>query len=179
VGSSPLFFNEEDGTVMNRKDLVQQVEEIVRPMAQRMGLEVVDIQLMGDIHRPLLRVLMDRLEGGISVEECAHANEALSRQLDLYDLFPTSYTVEVSSPGLDRSLRTDADFRRFAGQRAEIKTLAPIEGQRRFRGTLLGIIGDAVVVQIDGRQVHVPKGEIAQARLAVEMEDLRADFGRK
>lgn len=178
MGSNPLFFNEEDGTVMNRKDVVQQVEELVGPIAQRMGLEVVDIQLTGDIHRPLLRVLMDRLEGGITVDECARANEALSRQLDLYDLFPTSYTVEVSSPGLDRPLRTDADFRRFAGQRAEIKTFVPIDGQRRFRGTLLGIIGDAVVVQIDARQVHVPKGEIAQARLAVEMEDLRQDFKR-
>lgn len=177
MGSNPLFFNE-DGIVMNRKDVVQQVEEIVRPIAGRMGLEVVDVQLMGDIQRPLLRVLMDRLEGGITVEECARVNEALSRQLDLYDLFPTSYTVEVSSPGLDRPLRTDADFRRFAGQRAEIKTFAPIEGQRRFRGTLLGIIGDAVVVQIDGRQVHLPKSEIAQARLAVEMEDLRQDFRR-
>jgi len=151
---------------------------MVRPIAQRMGLEVVDLQLMGDIHRPVLRVLMDRIEGGITVEECARVNEALSRQLDLYDLFPNSYTLEVSSPGLDRPLRTDADFRRFAGQRAELKTFAPIDGQRKFRGTLLGIIGDAVVVQIDGRQVHVPKGEIAQARLAVEMEDLRQDFKR-
>lgn len=163
---------------MNRQEVVQQVEEMTRPIAQRMGLEVVDVQLMGDIHRPLLRVLMDRIEGGITVEECARVNEALSRQLDLYDLFPTSYTLEVSSPGLDRPLRTDADFRRFAGQRAEIKTFAPIEGQRKFRGTLLGIIGDAVVVQIDERQVHLPKGEIAQARLAVEMEDLRQDFKR-
>ncbi|MBI2246689.1 MAG: ribosome maturation factor RimP [Armatimonadetes bacterium] len=164
---------------MNRKELVQQVEEMARPVAARMGLEVVDVQLLGEIHRPLLRVLMDRPEGGISVEECARVNEALSRQLDLYDLFATSYTLEVSSPGLDRPLRTDADFRRFAGRRAEITTYAPIDGQRRFRGMLLGVLGDAVVVQIDERQVHVPKGEIAQARLAVEMDDLRADFGRK
>ncbi|MBI2200593.1 MAG: ribosome maturation factor RimP [Armatimonadetes bacterium] len=164
---------------MNRKELVQQVEEMARPVAARMGLEVVDVQLLGEIHRPLLRVLMDRPEGGITVEECARVNEALSRQLDLYDLFATSYTLEVSSPGLDRPLRTDADFRRFAGRRAEITTYAPIDGQRRFRGMLLGVLGDAVVVQIDERQVHVPKGEIAQARLAVEMDDLRADFGRK
>ena len=164
---------------MNRKEVVQQVEEIVRPLAQRMGLEVVDVQMVGDIHRPVLRVLMDRPDGGITVEECARANEALSRQLDLYDLFASSHTIEVSSPGLDRPLRTDADFRRFAGRRAEITTFAPIAGQRRFRGMLLGVVGDAVVVQIDARQVHVSKGEIAQARLAVEMEDLRADFGRK
>lgn len=163
---------------MNRKEVVQQVEEMVRPIAQRLGLEVVDVQMVGDIHRPLLRVLMDRLEGGITVEECVRANEALSRQLDLYDLFASSYTLEVSSPGLDRPLRTDADFRRFAGRRAEITTFAPIAGQRRFRGMLLGVVGDAVVVQIDERQVRVPKGEIAQARLAVEMDELRQDFQR-
>lgn len=166
-------------SIMNRKEVVEQVEEMARPVAARMGLEVVDIQLLGEIHRPLLRVLMDRPEGGITVEECARVNEALSRQLDLYDLFATSYTLEVSSPGLDRPLRTDADFRRFAGRRAEITIYAPIDGQRRFRGMLLGVLGDAVVVQIDERQVHVPKGEIAQARLAVEMDDLRADFRRK
>lgn len=164
---------------MNRREVVQQVDEMARPIAQRLGLEVVDVQLLGELHRPVLRVLMDRPDGGITVEECAKANEALSRQLDLYDLFATSYTLEVSSPGLDRPLRTDADFRRFAGKRAEIKTYAPIDGQRRFRGMILGVVGDAVVVQVDGRQVHVPKGEIAQARLSVEQEDLRQDFQRK
>lgn len=161
---------------MRREGFVQQVYEMLRPIAARMGLETVDVEVSGEAHHAVLRVLMDRPEGGITVEECAKVSEALSRQLDLYDLFQHRYTLEVSSPGLDRPLRTDADFRRFAGRRAEITTYAPQEGQRRFRGILLGVIGDAVVLQLDQRQVQVPKNQIAQARLVVDMEDLRADL---
>lgn len=163
---------------MNRNEVAQQVTELLRPIAGRMGLEVVDVQVVGDAHHTTLRVLMDRVEGGITVDECAKVNEALSRQLDLYDVFAHPYTFEVSSPGLDRPLRTDGDFRRFAGRRAEITTFGPLDGQRRFRGMLLGVVGEAVVMQLDSRQVQVPKAQIAQARLVVEMEDLRADLRR-
>jgi ribosome maturation factor RimP len=161
---------------MTHKEIVQQVEDMLRPIAARLGLEMVGVSLAGEAHRTVLRVLMDRLDGGITVEECAKVSETLSRQLDLYDLFDHPYTLEVSSPGLDRPLRTDADFRRFAGKKAEIKTYGPVDGQRSFRGILLGIIDEAVVLQVEAKQVQVPKGQIAQARLVVEMDDLRADL---
>ena len=161
---------------MTRQDVITQVEELLRPIAVRLGLETVDLALSGEGHRTVLRVVVDRVEGGITVEECARVSEALSRQLDLYDLFEDPYTLEVSSPGLDRPLRNDADFRRFAGKKAELKTYGPVEGQRHFRGILLGVIGEAVVLQVDGRQVQLPKSQIAQARLLVEMDDLRADL---
>ena len=162
--------------MMKRHDVVAQVEELLRPITARLGLETVDVSLSGEGHRTVLRVLMDRPDGGITVEECAQVNESLSRQLDLYDLFEHTYTLEVSSPGLDRPLRTEADFRRFAGRKAEIKTYGPVDGQRTVRGVLLGVIGEAVVLQVDDRQMQVPKAQIAQARLVVEMDDLRADL---
>lgn len=161
---------------MRRDEIRQQISEMLKPIAARLRLETVDVEVSGEAHRTVLRVLMDRPEGGITVEECARVSEALSRQLDLYDLFPYRYTLEVSSPGLDRPLHADSDFRRFAGRRAEITTYAPQEGQRRFRGILLGVIGEFVVLQVDQRQVQVSKNQIAQARLVVEMEDLRADL---
>lgn len=161
---------------MTRQDVVAQVEELLRPIAARLGLETVDVSVSGEAHRTVLRVLMDRPEGGITVEECARVSESLSRQLDLYDIFVHRYTLEVSSPGLDRPLRSDADFRRFAGRKAEITTYGPVDGQRHFRGILLGVIGDAVILQVDDRQVSLPKAQIAQARLVVEMDDLRADL---
>ncbi len=161
---------------MKRQEIVQEVETLLQPITSRLGLEVVDVQVAGEGRQMILRVLVDRPDGGITIAECTQVNEALSRQLDLYDLFEHAYTLEVSSPGLDRPLRTDQDFRRFAGRRAEITTVAPVNGQRRFRGILLGVLGDAVAVQIDGRQVQLPKDQIAQARLVVELEDLRADL---
>ncbi|HEU5298612.1 MAG TPA: ribosome maturation factor RimP [bacterium] len=154
------------------------MEELVAPIAARMGLETVDVQIHGEAQGTVLRVLMDRPDGGITVEECARVSEQLSRQLDLYDLFPHAYTLEVSSPGLDRPLRSDAEYRRFAGRRAEIQTQEAINGQRRFRGTVLGVVGDAVVLQLEDRQVQIPKAAIQRAHLVVDPEDLRADLNR-
>jgi ribosome maturation factor RimP len=171
----PLFFMVE---TMRRNEIVNEVERLLQPIARSLGLETVDVQVAGEARRTVLRILVDRPEGGITVEECARVNEALGRQLDLYDFFPHAYTLEVSSPGLDRSLRTDDEFRRFAGRRAEVITGEPVDGQRRFRGLLLGVVGDAVLMQVDRRQVAIPKAQIQQARLVVEMDDLRADLQR-
>lgn len=163
---------------MERGAIAAQVEEMLRPIAARLGLETVEVQIHGVAERTVLRVLMDRPEGGITVEECARVSEQLGRQLDLYDLFDHPYTLEVSSPGLDRPLRTDADFRRFAGRRAEVQTLEAVDGQRRFRGTILGVVGEAVVLQVERRQVQIPKAAIQRAQLVVDPEDLRADLNR-
>ncbi len=113
---------------MTHKEIVQQVEDMLRPIAARLGLEMVGVSLAGEAHRTVLRVLMDRLDGGITVEECAKVSETLSRQLDLYDLFDHPYTLEVSSPGLDRPLRTDADFRGSPARRRRSKHMAQWTG---------------------------------------------------
>lgn len=166
-----------EGTfTMARAGIAQQVEALAVPIASRIGLEVVDVQVAGGGKTTVLRVLVDRPDGGITVDECANVSESLSRQLDLYDLFAHAYTLEVSSPGLDRPLRTEADFRRFAGRRAEVVIHEPIEGQRKFRGQILGVVAAAVVLDIDGRQVHLPLEQMASARLTVDMEDVRADL---
>jgi ribosome maturation factor RimP len=161
---------------MTRDEIIAQVESLLRPIVARLGLQTVEVSLSGEGARTVLRVLVDRPEGGITVEECARVNEMLGRQLDLYDPFDHPYTLEVSSPGLDRPLRTDADFRRCAGRKAEVRTVEPVEGQRVLRGVLLGVIGDEVVVLVDRRQVRVPKSQIVQARLVVDPDDLRADL---
>lgn len=169
----------EGNAIMARAGIAHQVEDLARPIAERMGLEVVDVQVTGGGNTTILRVLVDRPDGGITVDECARVSESLSRQLDLYDLFAHRYTLEVSSPGLDRPLRTEADFRRFAGRRAEIVMTAAIEGpQRRFRGRILGVVAASAVLDIDGRQLHLPLEQMASAKLTVEMEDLRADLQR-
>lgn len=161
---------------MARGGIAQQVEALAAPIAGRMGLEIVDVQVTGGGKTTILRVLADRPEGGITVDECAQLSESLSRQLDLYDLFAHAYTLEVSSPGLDRPLRAEADFRRFAGRRAEVVMDAPIDGQRKFRGQILGVVASAAVLDIDGRQVHLPLEQMASARLTVDMEDVRTDL---
>jgi ribosome maturation factor RimP len=161
-----------------RNELAGQIEGLAAPIGARMGLEIVGVELAGEARRPIVRVLVDR-EGGAGIEDCARLSEALGRELDLYDLPVERYTLEVASPGLDRALRKPAEFVRFAGRTVAITAHEPVDGQRRFRGRLLGLVDGRVAVQLeDGREVRFGIAEIAQARLVVEEEVLRQDLRR-
>jgi len=167
-----------EGNLMGRHEIAGQVADLAGPIATRMGLEVVDVELVGTGRNQILRVLVDR-DGGASVGHCARLSEALSRELDLYDLLVHSYTLEVASPGLDRPLRRLADFVRFSGRMVAITTHEPQDGQRRFRGRLLGLVDGRVAVRLeDGREIRLDHEAIAQARLVVQMTDLREDLKR-
>jgi ribosome maturation factor RimP len=163
---------------MRRREIADQVTALAAPIAARLGLELVDVELQGGAHQPVMRVLVDR-EGGVGVEECARLSEALGREMDLYDLPLGAYTLEVASPGLDRVLRKSEEFIRFSGRNVSVTAFAPVDGQRRFRGRLLGLVDGAVTVRLDdGREVRFALADIAQARLIVGMEDLREDLRR-
>lgn len=165
---------------MVRPALTQQVEEMAQPIARRMGLEVVDVEVLGEGPRTVLRVVVEGPQG-VTVEECAQVSEVLSRQLDLRDLIPHAYTLEVSSPGLDRPLKRDADFDRFAGRLAEVWTAVPIDGQRHFKGRLMGLMDGQLRLAVGppNRQqtVWLPYDRVAKARLVVDEETLRKDLG--
>lgn len=164
---------------MRLQEIAEQVAVLAGPIAARMDLELVDVELVGGTRHQILRVLVDRDGGGAGVEDCARLSEALSRELDLYALLTHPYTLEVASPGLDRPLRRLPDFVRFSGRTVAITTYAPHGGQRRFRGRLLGLVDGRVAVRLeDGREIRLGEEEIAQARLVVEMADLREDFRR-
>ncbi len=164
---------------MRREDVVRRVHELALSITDRVGLELVDVELAGEGARTVLRVLVDR-EGGVGVEECARVSEMLSRQLDLEDPIEHRYTLEVASPGLDRPLRRAGDFDRFTGRVAEVVTARPVEGKRRFVGRLGGLHGGRVVLHLpDGRELRLPLEEVAQARLRVDPEEILRDLRRK
>lgn len=163
---------------MTRQEIADQVAALAAPIGARLGLEVVDVELLGEGRHRVLRVLVDR-DGGVSVDECARLSEALSRELDLYDLALGSYTLEVASPGLDRVLRKPGEFVRFSGRTVAVTTYAPVAGQRRFRGRLLGLVDGRVALHLeDGRELRLDLADIAQAKLVVEMDELREDLRR-
>jgi ribosome maturation factor RimP len=163
---------------VRRQEIARQVAGLAGPIATRLGLEVVDVELVGTGRHQILRVLVDQ-DGGAGVEDCARLSEALSRELDLYDLLAGSYTLEVASPGLDRPLRRIDDFVQFSGRTVAVTMTSAIDGQRRFRGRLLGLVNGRVAILLDdGREVRLAHEEIAQARLIVEMAELREDFKR-
>jgi len=163
---------------MRRDEIAEQVTALTGPIATRLGLELIGVEIVGTGRHQVFRVLIDR-DGGAGVEDCARLSEALSRELDLYDLGRDPYTLEVASPGLDRTLRRLDDFVRFSGRAVAITTSAPVDGQRRFRGRLLGLVGGRIALRLeDGREIRLGHEEIAQARLVVDMAELREDFKR-
>jgi len=134
---------------------------------QALGYEVVELEFHPQGRGGLLRVYIDR-EGGVTVDDCEKASRQVSSVLDVEDPIPGAYTLEVSSPGLERPLRKSADFTRFAGERAKVELALPLEGRRRFAGTLKGCEGEDVLIEVDGVLHRLPLGIIAKARLDPE-----------
>src|SRR5579871_6244724 len=155
------------------------VEEQVRGIAARVadsyGLELFDVQYRREGSGMVLRVQIDRpgpaasADESVSVEDCAKVSRDLSAILDVEDVVPASYTLEVSSPGLDRPLRRAEDYARFAGRRAKIVMRQPVDGQSFFKGTLGGVeAADVLIDADDGKRHRVPLAVITRAHLEVE-----------
>jgi len=158
-------------------EVLERVREIVTRIVQFAGLELVLLELN---HRPggmVLRVYIDK-EGGVSVDDCARISHQISAQLDVDDPIPGSYTLEVSSPGLDRPLTSDADFERFAGRLVRLTTYAPVDGRRNFQGRLIGLREGVVHMALDEREVAIPRAQVARARLEIDQADLNGAKGR-
>ena len=156
--------------------VIEHVREIASRIAGSYGLDVFDVHYRREGPGMVLRVQIDRpgrsatAEECVSVEDCAQVSRDLSAVLDVEDVVPVAYTLEVSSPGLDRPLRQTADYDRFAGRRAKLVMREAIDGQMFFRGRLDGLEDGRVVVIVsdDGRRHRVPFAAITRANLEVE-----------
>src|SRR5262245_40117098 len=133
-------------------DVVDRVRGAAARVAASYGLDIFEVQFRREAQGMVLRVLIDRpgpsatATESVSVDDCANVSRDLSALLDVEDLVPTAYVLEVSSPGLDRPLRQIDDFRRFAGRRAKIVMSDPVDGQTFFKGRLGGTDGNVVVI---------------------------------
>jgi ribosome maturation factor RimP len=158
------------------EEIKQKVEELIQPLAVSQGLELVDLEL----HRPrrgksILRLFLDR-EGGITLEEIARISRVVGEALDVYDLIPESYHLEVSSPGLTRQLKKPGDYQRYTGRLARLTTHHALHGKQVFRGILRGLENDEVCLQEGETVYRLPLPEIAKARLDIDMKtNLKGD----
>jgi ribosome maturation factor RimP len=116
----------------------------------------------------LLRLYIDS-PNGISLDDCERVSRAVSETLDAADPIPSHYTLEVSSPGLDRVLRTREHFERFAGERVRLEMMQPIEGRKRFAGRLLGVGESDITLELESGRISLPIEDIHRARLAPDM----------
>jgi ribosome maturation factor RimP len=166
------------GEIVERLD---QVRSLAERVAQTYGLEIFDVQFRRESVGWVLRVTIDRQGAAdtearpgspadsVGVDDCRHVSNDLSALLDVEEAIDRAYTLEVTSPGLDRPLRHAGDYERFRGRLASLVTAEPVDGQTHFRGRLQGIDGGDVVLSYDsGKQVRVPLGAVSRARLEVE-----------
>jgi ribosome maturation factor RimP len=138
---------------------------LIEPVLGRLGYELVDLEYSPGRSHALLRLFIDR-EAGVGLDDCERVSRELSALLDAEDPIPSAYTLEVSSPGFDRVLRTRAHFGRFVGSRVLVELKEPRAGRRRYTGTLLTVDDAGIALEVDQQHVAVAFTEIGKARLA-------------
>lgn len=145
------------------------IAELADQVAESMGMEVVLIEIKGDGNRSVVRAFIDQ-PSGISLDDCERFSKRFSVLLDVEDWIPFSYVLEVSSPGVNRPLVREADFQRFCGKNAKVCTRLPIEGQRNFKGKILGVAEGRLELEVaPGKQVGIALMDIEKASLAADL----------
>lgn len=151
---------------MDRATVTQRVWELTEPLALAAGLELIDVQYRPEGGRAVLRLLLDRPEGGVTLDQLTRMSRELGDLLDAHDAVPGRYHLECSSPGLNRPLIREAHFRRAIGQRVRVRTRAPIGDRRQFHGTLEAVADDGVTVaDPNAGTVVVPFAQIEKANV--------------
>lgn len=153
---------------MKPQEVVNTVQPLLEEALAGMDIEIVDIEFKKEGGRWIFRVYIDH-PGGVSHETCRVASETIGDILDREDLIVQQYYLEVSSPGLDRVLKKDSDFVRFAGRKVRVRCRQPVEGQKNFVGVLEGLHNGSVMLKIDEKNVLIPREDITQIRLMVEL----------
>jgi len=179
VGRGPLFLYlgssvqalessaaNDEGRMAN---LATPVQALIEPTVEAMGFNLVRVAFTGDVET-VLQIMAERPDGSMTIDDCADLSRAISAILDVEDPIPDEYNLEVSSPGIDRPLVRPKDFERFAGFEARIVLQSHIEGQRKFRGHLIGVTDDTVHLANDQGEFALAFGDIANAKLILTDE---------
>ena len=155
---------------MASSSVADRVQAIAERVAIDHGLELVHAEVAGPDNKPIVRIFIDK-PNGVTHQDCSEVSLHVGTVLDVEDFIHASYTLEVSSPGIERGLYKRQDYERFAGSLAKLRTRKPVNGQRNFRGRLLGIDGEDVLLEdrTSGR-VRVPFEVIAKANLEMDVE---------
>ncbi len=142
-------------------------ERLVEPIIDSLQCELVDIEYKKEGSQWYLRIYIDKT-GGVTIDDCQAVSEQVSKLLDEKDPIPHSYILEVSSPGLDRVLKKDSDFKRFKGSLIDVSLYKSIEGRKKYRGVLIDFTDEFLTVEVKEKTIDFKRSDIAMVRLAVE-----------
>lgn len=154
---------------MEKKSIVQKAEYIVEPHAEKMGLNIVDIEYLQDGAYMYMRIYIEKEDGDISLEECAKLSNSIEEEVG--NLVPDKFFLEVSSPGLERPLKKEKDFERFVGSKIKVILKHKIEDSRNYTGVLQSFSNSIIVLLVDEKIMEIPYEEVKKANLVFEFED--------
>ncbi len=145
-------------------DIVSEALMLVSPVLDDMGLELVDIEYLTERGRWVLRIYIDK-PGGVTLDDCAEVSNEVGALLDVKDIIPTHYVLEVSSPGLDRPLKKETDFLRFVGEKIKVRMKHDIYGRKNFTGIFRRYEKGTLYVEVEGNIFSLPRADVAKANL--------------
>ncbi len=153
--------------MVSRETIRKKVMELAREATEIAGVELFDVELLGQRGKMIVRVTIDN-EQGIGIKDCERVSRQLEALLNVEDPIQGSYTLEVTTPGLDRPLRNIEDFERFKGRLARVVTTERIDNQTFFIGRIKAVKGDTIVLELDNKEVEIPYKIVSKARLEIE-----------
>ena len=154
---------------MGKGSVTESIEELVTPIVNENRLELVDVEYKKEGKNWFLRIFIDKA-GGVTVDDCTQVSRQIEDLIEVEEVVPSSYILEVSSPGLDRPLKKEEDFLRFKGKCARVTTYTPINHQKNFTGTIEDFQNEVLFLEIDSQHVEIPQNQIAKARLEIEIK---------
>jgi ribosome maturation factor RimP len=174
--SRPFFVS--DGFVLNSNMRNSELTELVSPAIADLGLECLGVEYSPSHGNSLVRVYIDAAERAVTVDDCEAVSRQVSALLDVNDPIDGRYTLEVSSPGLDRPLYTPQQFARFIGQNAKLELNLPLNGRRRFQGPIRAVQGETIVMEQDGVAVDIAHANVHRAKLVPDFGEPAGKPGR-
>ncbi|MBN2467022.1 MAG: ribosome maturation factor RimP [Deltaproteobacteria bacterium] len=144
------------------------VRDLANPVIEELGLELVDLEYIRGRQGWVLRIVIDK-QGGVTLDDCTKVSREIGYVLEIKEVIPTSYNLEVSSPGVERPLKTPPDFERYVGRRVSVRTSGEVEGRKNFKGVLKSIHEGRVYVDVDGKEWEIGLGNIDKAKLVYEI----------
>jgi len=148
--------------------IIEKTREIVTPVLRKSNLELIDIEYLTQKGKKIIRITIDK-DTGVTLDDCVKVSREVGYILDIKDLFPGSYNLEVSSPGLERPLKTLNDFEKFSGRKVFIKTTELFQGRKNFKGLLKEVQGETIRLEEEGKLWELPFQLIHQAKLIYEL----------
>jgi len=150
------------------------LQTLLEPVIEDLGYELVGIEYQSNPKNRVVRVFIDQEPDGIGVEDCERVSREVSALMDVEEPVPGQYTLEVSSPGVERPLFTGQHFARFVGETAAVQLAVPVNNRRRFKGIIVAADDDQVTLEVDGQRIELGIADVARAHLAPDLEALFA-----